>query len=66
MKLFCPKCDAEGYKPFDLANSSGIELSIETAVPQTGNGFVGKDRSRSEPACSSPAMKWTAEVQQRP
>lgn len=44
MNLFCQGCDVEGYAPFALANSSGIELFIETAVPQTGKGFVGKQR----------------------
>ena len=42
MKLFCSKCDAKGYMPFALSNSSGVELMIETVVPQTPSGFVGK------------------------
>ncbi|DBA68213.1 TPA: hypothetical protein ACH3X2_013830 [Trebouxia sp. C0005] len=40
LKLFCQNCDETGEQPFALSKSSGIELVIETAAPQTGSSFV--------------------------
>ena len=66
MKLFCQDCDAEGYMPFALANSSGIELIVETAIPKTGSGFVGKACSDFGPAsCNDMLFRETGQCRHR-
>ncbi len=48
LKLFCQNCDETGEQPFALSKSSGIELVIETAAPQTGSSFVGMQPARHQ------------------